>query len=310
MIRTSKERGVGRVFLSSDGKWDNCNTLNHGNEIHGRRTLAHASNAPSNYPVINEHPNGSIPEQPPQRQFEAISDLLRRADPDKIRMAVCAIQKASTGKLNDQLRDRSTTRLALFLVHHELSKRGIPPVLREHSGADSIEELCDLLTVDLDWIVTRYPDQKIDFKGWQNLFSTAQFAAKAKFIFHSGIRPEWKIRKALAITREQETELCHLQSAQIDKRRSAIKESKSEISEVVRQKRYDRNLTIVTPKEQEEVKRMIDYWEAANLCDGWGQPTRAAWFYEVMTGSKSTRQQAGNIMGKLERDLGRKARIK
>lgn len=271
---------------------------------------------PADYSPNEEQPKEGDSDRAPYIPLVAISDLLKARKPDKVKAAADKLAKIDPEKLKSLLRDRRTNRLAKYLINHELSARNIPPVLRGISPVDHAEEAdhfaeqSDFLTIDLDWIVTRYPDQKIEFKGWQNLFSPAQFAAKAKFIFHSGNRPEWKIRRALAITREQEAELCHLQSAAISNRRAIIERLKPEVTDIVRRKRYDRNLTIETPKEQDEVRRMIDYWEAANLCDGWGQPTRAAWFYEIMTGSKSTRQQAGNIMGKLERDLGKKARLK
>lgn len=197
-------------------------------------------------------------------------------------------------------------RIAMFLASEELTRRGIPPCFRglPDPNDDDAEQVADLLAIDLEWIASRYPQQKTVLGRWKNLASKNEKSRwlTIQFICRWQVREMYKYVKGLAMTQNQEWECHYLHRDKIRWAQDETKRTRADVAEKLRRRRYDRKLTLVTEKELADFERWLDVWACASM-GAWESPTRVAWLYTAKTGNPLSKQMAAKIMDKLRRDL-------
>lgn len=215
-----------------------------------------------------------------------------------------ALKNASTERLKSSLAHQvaELNTEGALRVSSELTLRGIAPCfrdipindewLRQHwSGVEPI-----LLLVDLQWIVSAYPDHVPEWKRVESIFNPRKFRKTAEYLHWDGKRSSGQIAKALALTEQQQRECVWIQCLHVERwRRRLLKRlpiAQARIASDIR----DRDKR-PSADQDETINRRSDLWLCAELAD-W-KPQRTATLYAMKTGKILPRNVVGKQLEKL-----------
>jgi hypothetical protein len=216
-----------------------------------------------------------------------------------------ALRKASIGKLKAHLAKRieALDEDAALRLGEELTSRGIPPCFRGNFSEDEhllsfwggVEPL--LLLLDLQWIASRYPDQKPEWQRLKPLFvNTKKLRELSTYLYWGGRRAAGQIARALALTEAQQLECAWVQCLHVERRRHGLFKrlpiTQSIIIATVR--KNDKRPMI---EQDATIERRSNLWLCAELAS-W-KPQRTAEMYQMMTGKTLPRNLVANQLAKL-----------
>lgn len=234
-----------------------------------------------------------------------LSELLKSTAPDELQAMREKLTTLDTDKLQKLIPAvlAKNLRIQGFLANQELTKRGVPPCFRDLSALEnSLHEEPDSQLIDLDWIANRYPEnQKDAYQFFGRLFNPWSFDETAKMIWQEGKRPMWKIVLGLSLSIQQQWQCHYVSSDKVRKQRKQLAKNLPEVITALKDARFARGLTLITPEENKSLQRWINVWQVAHLAD-W-RPTETARLYTLKTGEPLSRQMASKLLMKLERDL-------
>jgi len=236
-----------------------------------------------------------------------ISDVYKVTNKSKIEKIKKILAEQSTEKLLKLLPSliKKDLRIEMISANQELTKRGLPPCLRNLDElSDKNYEHADRQVIDLDWIASRYEiNQRKAYGFFKRIFSPWAFIDTAKSIWNKDLRPMWKIVLGLALTPKQQW-LCHyIGSQKIKKQKLLLDKNRDEVIKALRTAKYSRGLTILSQEERASHDRLVSLWDVAHI-GGW-RPTAVANLYNLKTGKTITRQMCSKLLGKLNRDAWR-----
>lgn len=258
--------------------------------------------------------------KPKRALTTTLQGILLAADPAKIEATTAEMAALTRAELDLQL-TRATlkvetaaatsrvvspaTRLELWLVNAEYTRRGIPPVFRRlpHTNDDDPDQIADLFAIDLHWLVARYPQQPLLLTRWKGLFKAARFHGTSDWISIDYPRNAmYWFCKSLGLTDDQQREM-HLIKRDAIRKEFARLTAEREAARINLSTAYHARARDVRYRTDHKVtiSRRLGIWFAGSLA-GW-RPQRTASLYCALTGEPMTRQVAANVIAQVHRDL-------
>lgn len=197
----------------------------------------------------------------------------------------------------------SATRLQLWLLNQEATRRGIPPVLRRLPAMndDDPECIADCFAADLQWLAARYPDKVTLYKKWQGIFKQRSFHSTADWISSNYPRRDlWWFCKGLSLTDEQQRELSFIKRIALQREFDQLTNERDTMKVKLSAAYHQRDSRYKTDDHEGTINRRLAIWYVGRLAS-W-RPQRTAELYAAYTGDPMTRQRAANIMEQVWRD--------
>lgn len=220
--------------------------------------------------------------------------------PSRDELLSIALSGASVCKLKEALLKQiyELNIRAIMRVSAELTIRGVPPCFRFDFSEDgqflhheSNEASHLMMLIDLQWIVSRYPTHKVNWKAAKALFNPVKFDKTADYLYWGGRRAPGQIATALGLTKYQQRECIWIQSLLMKRWRLNLLRRWPAATQRIT---ADVLLKDGRPREAQDltIQRRISLW----LCGEFGdkKPQRTADFYQMLTGHKIPR----NIVAK------------
>lgn len=194
--------------------------------------------------------------------------------------------------------------LIRFLLGAELTRRGVPPSLRDNRPADlgCVECTFRLFLADAQWVVHRWPNHAVAYERYQRLFKPNDFLGAASYIFYFGKRPAFSIVNGLRLTKQQQAECAWLRAGGVAKFMATARRDEDHVL-----------MTLKAALENRVMLRRMPSYDSAMLLKRWnlwrcdrvahGRHALTARFYSAMTGLPMTRQNAAKLMAKVRHDL-------
>lgn len=195
-------------------------------------------------------------------------------------------------------------RLEFWLANVESTRRGIPPVLRNlpEPNADSPEQIADLLSVDLEWIVATCPDHDPLFSRWGRIWKVGQLHGECERISLNYPRREmWWFCKGLGLTAEQQRFLHFVKKDGLRKEFEQIRSSIDEVRVTIAATYHGRDSRHKSEDHSATIKRRLNVWLVGSLAL-W-KPQLTATLYTAYTGDELSRQNAAKVIGQVHRDV-------
>lgn len=258
----------------------------------------------------------------PTTNLITVGDLLANTSPESIERLQDRLQGIPTTRLVALLATEAAARhrVTAWLINCELTRRGVSPAFRcLDVNYDDAERFMDSFAVDLHWIATRYPQHYTYFNRWRKFVDPRYFHKQVRYIFNGSGRgkvPLYRVLKGLSLAIEQQRECHYLRGDKLRNQHQQLERMLSEVKNEL-EGRYmirlhrSRDVVQLMAEDYQIIQRRVDVWFCANLTD-WS-PTRTAALYNALknvaddTASNPVaainRQQAGNVMQQIKRDL-------
>lgn len=213
---------------------------------------------------------------PTDKLLQRLNDLITRRD---------LFTNGTTVGRGERPPERSAASVeATLLLGAELCRRNIAPVWRSvrwYCGPrddplpwwhDPSADLM-MLMLDAQWVGHRWPKHRPAWQRAEGLTDPKTLKAAAAFLHHDGRRPPGQLAVALALTPDQQIELCHARSIGVSKRVCWMWRHQADAREQI--------ATQVRAEDQRSeaehdatIDRRHKVWQAGHLTDG--RPTRTA----------------------------------
>lgn len=166
----------------------------------------------------------------------------------------------------------------------ELCRRGVAPVWRDVRWFCSAQheqppfwhdESADLLALALDvqWVIHRWPRHKPAWERAEGVFNPKTFWPALKYLHHGGRRPPGQLAVALALTPDQQAELCFVRSISVGRRVCWMWRHQAEARKLITaQVRAEDQRS--QAEQDVTIERRHRVWMAGHLVGG--KPTRTA----------------------------------
>jgi hypothetical protein len=181
--------------------------------------------------------------------------------------------------------------------------RGIPPVLRDAQDADEREweSAMDVLSADLAWLASEYPNHQTIFAKWRGIFKPETFHQSCMFLGESLRRRKihW-ICRFLNLTVGQQREMFFLKRDGLRGEFAGINERKKPVMRALVEA-YQRREDQYKIGGKVAIKRQFSIWLCGSVAS-W-KPQRTADFFGALMGHKITRQNANRIIKKVWQDV-------
>ena len=218
-----------------------------------------------------------------------------------------ALAKASLDQLKRSLQNQteSLNEGAALRLSQEFTRRGIAPCFRGlpvrndpwwKTTTDEVNFI--LLSADLEWLVSRYPNHKTNWRSMRYALSPDQSKREKaiSYLLNDGEREAPQIALALGLTDDMQRELAWAQLLNtkrwVDRLHGRLPFAEAAIRDDVDSRPWKSK----APKEN-TIMRRLALWQCAEL--GVWKPQRAAEFYKMLTGESMTRQAVSEQLVKL-----------
>ena len=245
----------------------------------------------------------AITGKPLQRVLEGLPvPTYTKLSTDELRSKIAVSSVQILAMIETGRAPKDEFRAEFWYLNNEATRRNIPPSLRSLSFlTDDTDQVTDLISVDLEWLVAKYPDHKTLYPSWEAIWKPKSFHNKAWWIAsHYPRKPEYEFCRRLALTEEQQREMYTLRKncyGRIDDLRDKIEQTRFTIKYHVhrRPKRHQ------SDDPEGTVQRRLDCWFIGSIF-GW-KPQRLATLMTAYTGTPIERWTAARIVEQVHRDL-------
>lgn len=218
----------------------------------------------------------------------------------KSRIAISRVRILATLEIGRMLTDE--IRGEFWYLNLEATRRNIPPSLRRLPHlTDDRDQLTDLISVDLEWLVTKYPDHKAMYPSWASIWSPRIFHSKALWIAsHYPRRPEYEFCRRLALDEEQQREMHTLRKSSLGNL-DDLWDEMEQIRFTIEYHTHRRPECHQSDDPEATIQRRFDCWFIGSIF-GW-RPQRLATLMTAFTDTPTQRWTAARITEQVHRDL-------
>lgn len=198
------------------------------------------------------------------------------------------------------------TRLGLWQLSEEFTRRGIPPIFRllPEINDDDPSQIADLFAIDLSWLAAEFPKHKPLLQKWAGIFKSTRFHSTADFIAGNYPRKamHW-LCKGLGLTDDQQRRLHVIKTGAHRRAFEALQGRRQAVRTQLATKYHERakDVRYRADDPKATIERRAAVWFAGSLADWKPQPT--ADLYRALTGEALTRQLAAKVIEQVRRDI-------
>lgn len=197
--------------------------------------------------------------------------------------------------------------LRRYMLGSELTRRGVPPSLRDNANPDTECAECrfGLFLSDAEWLATRYPRHKAAWERYQRLFTAADQAAMfkaASYLFYFGSRPPFVIVNGLGLTDQQQRECAWTRARSVSERMRTVARRELDVAGAIRSSLETAVMDGRCESWNEGIVRTrVQVWRCYKVAGA--RCATAGRFYSALTGRPMTRQNVHKLIAKIRRDL-------
>lgn len=258
----------------------------------------------------------TCPAEPAKPKFRSIAKLIleEHVPPAKLKRLEAACRAETTYALISRVRGLTAQerlsdgkRVGRFVIEQELTRRRVPPSLRESEELDAKDEarVTDQYLIDLEWLVSRYPTHRPDWSRYQRLFEPGDLLKRFDWTHVKWPRPYWSALRGLGLAVDQMAECVWLATGEARNRKFIVRYDWEKTLKLLRRGYLTpaSNRGIDIGLALETVKERLALWRVATIYGD--SPTRVAEAMTALTGKRMTRQVAYKQITKMRRDLRR-----
>lgn len=248
--------------------------------------------------------------------FHSVPDLIGRMQGSTCEASFRRVVNAIPAQPTETLIARIATTddpLKLWVLHLALDRRNVPPCLRWPTNDTTAQTEFITLLADLLWFTKRTPTHRTEFKGWRDLLkhepdSPAWHAgALRQYLYHRRGSLARRCALGLAVTGPQRQELMTMPTkAMAADRRQLEPRAFQELRQALGQQALDNPDRAGKRTPAEVAERRARIWRTYILAGR--SPTRAAAYWQLLTGEPITRQALSKQLVHVE-DAKRQERV-